>query len=109
MHLPETTKQIQGLRRQRVQSILVAFGIADMHALMFGIDIAHLQPQALAETQAQTIDGEKEHPITEGAGCQEQTLGFINGDDIRQTLGSGRLDKMGRHPGFAQHMGNNRT
>ncbi len=75
MQLPEATQQAQRRRRQRHQAILVAFGIADMHALAFGVDITDLQPQALAEAQAQAIDGKKEHPITERAGCQEQTLG----------------------------------
>ena len=76
-----------------------------MHPLTIGIDIAHLQSQALAETQSQAIDGEVENPVTEGVSCQEQTLGFINGNDIRQALGPWRFDQPEINPGLMQHMG----
>jgi hypothetical protein len=76
-----------------------------MYAPAFGVDIAHLQSQTFTETQIQTTEDEKEEPVTEGAGRQKQTLGFLNSDIILQTLGFGRLDQMGRHSGFAQHMG----
>jgi hypothetical protein len=36
-----------------------------MYAPAYGIDIADLQSQTLAKTQAQAIDGEKEDPVTE--------------------------------------------
>jgi hypothetical protein len=54
MDLPEATQQCQCGRRQRHQAILVALGIAYVHTLTFGVDIADLQSQTLAETQPET-------------------------------------------------------
>ena len=82
MGLPETAQQRQRRLRQRNQTVLIALGIADMHAPALGIDIAHLQAQAFTESQAKTVEGDKEDPVTEGAGRQEEALGFLNGDDI---------------------------
>ena len=105
MDLPEAAQQLQGRLRQRHEAILVALGIADMHPRAFGIDIAHLQSQAFAQAQAQTVEREKEHPVTERAGGGEDALGLLHRDDVRQTLGLGRFDQTGSHPGFAQDMG----
>ena len=68
MDLPETAQQIQGRGRQRHQTIFIALGIADMYPLALGVDIRHLQSQALAQTQAKTVEREKEDLITEGCG-----------------------------------------
>jgi hypothetical protein len=105
MNLPEAAQQGQRGRRQGHQAILVALGIADMHALTFGVDIAHLQAQALAEAQTQAVDGEKENPVTEHMGGQEKLLSLFHANNIRQALDLGRLDQIGGYPGFAQHMG----
>jgi hypothetical protein len=40
-------------------------------ATAHGIDIADLQAQALAEAQAQAVDGEVEDPVTELMGGRE--------------------------------------
>jgi hypothetical protein len=42
MHLPETLQQLMGRIWQWNESIPVAFGVADMHALARRIDIADL-------------------------------------------------------------------
>ena len=105
MKLPETAQQRQCCRWQRHQAILIALGIAYVHTLTFGVDIADLQSQALAETEAQAIDGEVENPVTERVRCQKQTLGFLNGDDIRQTLSPWRFDQIQRRPGLVQNVG----
>jgi hypothetical protein len=49
MHLPEATQHSQRRRRQRHQAILVALGIADMHALTFGVDMLLEITQGLKE------------------------------------------------------------
>ncbi len=55
MHLPETTQTLKRSRRQGDQAILTPLGIADMHPLAHPIDITHLQAQAFAQTQAETV------------------------------------------------------
>ena len=94
MHLPEPTQQCQRCLRQRHQPVFIALGIAHMHTQTLCIDIAHLETQALAESQSQAIEGKKENFVTERVGCQEQTLGFRGGDDVRQALGFRRLDQI---------------
>jgi hypothetical protein len=94
MELPEAAQQIQRRIRQRHEAILIALGIADMHAAALGIDIAHLQPQAFTEAQAEAVEGEIEDPVTEGMGGLEEPPGLFDGDDVRQTLGLGRLDEI---------------
>ncbi len=84
--------------RQRHEAILVALGIADVHASAHGIDVADLQPQSQAE------EGEKEYPVAEHAGGGEYPFGFVNRDDVRQALAPGRLDQTGSDPGLAQDM-----
>ena len=105
MDLPESAQQIHGRRRQRDQPILVALGITDMNPLAVGIDVCHLQSQALAQAQTETVEREKEHLITEGAGRQKKLPSLVHRDDVRQTLGSGRLDQAGSGLRFMQHMG----
>ncbi len=104
MHRPEAAQQMQGGLRQRHKTILVALGIADVHAAARGIDVADPEPQAFAQAQPQAIEGEVEHPIAEHARGGEDALGFGEGDDIRQALTFGRLDQAGRHPRFLQDM-----
>ena len=57
--------------RQGHKAIPVALGIADMHAHAHRINIADLQPQLFAQAQAQVIEDEDEHPVTEHAGGRD--------------------------------------
>ena len=75
-----------------------------MDTVTLGIHIAYFKAQAFAESQAKAIDGEIENPVTERMGCHEQSFGFIDGDDIRQTLGFRQLDQINVGPGLMQHM-----
>ena len=45
--------------RQRHEAILVALGVADMHARVRGIDIGQLQAQTFAQAQAEAIEVKK--------------------------------------------------
>jgi len=68
--------------------ILVAFGIADMHALTPGINITDLQAQALSETQAQTVKSVKEK-TPESSVFQvvlKQLCGLFRRDNIGQVF-----------------------
>lgn len=69
------------------------------------IDIAHLQAQAFAQTQAETVEGEIKHPLTQPLGGEKQPLDLLDGDDIRQALGLGRFDQVEVDPGLVQDMG----
>jgi len=51
-----------------------------------GINIAHLHAQALAQSQAETVESEVEHSIAEGVGRLEQACNLLDGEDIRQAL-----------------------
>ncbi len=84
--LPETTQELVGGRRQRHQAILVALGIADMHALARRIDVGDRQPQAFAQAQAETVEGEEENAVTEHLRGQKNPLGLLDRDDVRQAL-----------------------
>ena len=62
--------------------ILVALGVADVHATVRSVDIGQLKAQAFAQTQAEAIGREEEHPVAEHAGGDENPSGLFNGDDI---------------------------
>ena len=42
--------------------ILVALGVADVHATVRSVDIGQLKAQAFAKSQAEAIGREEEHP-----------------------------------------------
>jgi hypothetical protein len=84
--LPETTQELVGGRRQRHQAILVALGIADRHALARRIDVGDRQPQAFAQAQAETVEGEEEDAVTEHLRGQKNALCLLDRDDVRQAL-----------------------
>jgi len=54
---PERPEQNQRALRQRHVAITIAFASADVDEHALGIDIAYLQPQALAQTQSTGVDG----------------------------------------------------
>ena len=100
MGLPEASQKIERRLRQRDEAIFVAFGVADMHARVRGVDIAQLQAQSFAQAQTQAIEGEQEHPVAEDAGGGEDAPGLFDGDDIGQPLGAGRFDQAGATQGL---------
>ncbi len=102
MHPPEAAQNLVSCLRQRDEAIPIAFGVADMHAPAYRINVADLKPQSLAQAQPQTVEGEVEHPVADDAGGCEQPLGLVDRDDVRQALAPGRLDQTGRDPGLAQ-------
>ncbi len=83
MHRPEATEYIHRRVGQRHQAILIALGIADMHPLTLSIDITDLEAKSFTETQAETVDGKKEHPVAQLVGRHKETRRFLNGNDIR--------------------------
>ena len=87
------------------EAIPVALGVAYLDAHSGGIDVADFEGQSFAQAQPQTVEGEIEHPVTQGARRREQALRFVNGDNVRQTLGLRRLDQIRHHPGFLQDVG----
>ena len=105
MHLPEAAQQLQRDVRQRHQAIPVAFGVADVHAPAWGVDIANLQAQPFAEAQSQTIEREEKDPVADDVGGVEDAPAFLDGDDVGQALTLGGLDQAGGDPGLAQNMG----
>ena len=67
MHPPEASQQLMGRVWQRNETIPVAFGVADMHAPAWRVDIADPQSQPFAKTQAHAVEREKEDPVTDDA------------------------------------------
>jgi len=67
MGLPEAAQEIERRLRQRNEAILVALGVADMHARVRGVDIAQLQAQTFAQAQAEAIEGEEENAVADHA------------------------------------------
>lgn len=65
-HLPEAAQQNRRRLRQRSQTVFVVLGVADMHALTRGIDIADSKTQASTETQAKTALGKNRRPDNSG-------------------------------------------
>lgn len=105
MNLPEAPQGGESGFWQGNEAIPVAFGIANVHPLASRIDVADLQRQPFAQAQAQTVQGEIEHPIAQRAGRSKEALGFVDRDNVGQPLCLGRLDQMGHHPGLAQDVG----
>ena len=52
MYGPEAPQELKRRLWQRHKAILVALGIANVHAGACGIDVAELQPQAFAQSQS---------------------------------------------------------
>ena len=86
------------------EAVLVALAVAHMHPRPFGVNVADLETQALAEAQPEAVQGEVEDAVAEDAGGIEQTRGFGDRHDVRQPLGLGRIDQLHRDPGLAQDM-----
>ena len=67
MHLPETLQQLMSRFWQRNETIPVAFGIADMHAPAWRVDIANPKSQPFAQTQAHAVEREEKDTVTDDA------------------------------------------
>ena len=86
------------------EAIPVAFGVADVDAPAFRINIPDLQAQPFSQAQAHAVEDEEEHPVAEDAGGLDDALHLADADNVGQALYFGRFDKPRRHPRFAQHM-----
>jgi hypothetical protein len=104
VRLPETAQHRERGLRQRHQAVAVALGVAHLHAHALGVDIGHRERKALAQPQAETVEGEVEHPIAQHPGGQKQPLRLIDRDDVGQALRLGRLDQVGHCPRLLEHM-----
>ena len=82
----------------------VALGVAHLHAHPLGVDVGHRQRKPLAQTQAQAVEGEEEHPVAEHPGGAEQLLRFIDRDDVGQALRLRWLDQVRHGPGQFEHV-----
>jgi hypothetical protein len=72
MQTPEPAQNLEGGFRQGNQPVLVALGVADMDPHVDGIDISHLEADALAKTQAKAVGGEEKHPVAHPVGGVKQ-------------------------------------
>lgn len=102
MHRLEAAQELKGCLGQRYEAIPVAFGVAYMDAGARGVDVADLQPQPFAQTQAEAVEGKEEYAVAENTGGGKDAPGLFDGDDVRQALTLGRFDQAGRNPGFLQ-------
>ncbi len=102
MQLPEAAQHLMRCIGQGDEAIPVAFGVADVDAPAHGVNVAHLQPQPFAQSQAHAVEDEEEHPVADDAGGGEQAAAFFDRDDVGQALGLGRFDQPWRDPGLTQ-------
>lgn len=102
---PEVTQEaVRGLR-QGNESIPIALGVTDVHASTDGVDVTDLKPKSFAQTQAEAVEGEEEHAVTEHVGGSDDLLDFGHRNDVWQALALGRFDQAGGYPGLLQDMG----
>lgn len=91
--------------RQGNEAIAIALRIADVHPPANGIDVPDLKAQALAQAQAEAVEGEEQDAVAGDAGGGEEALSLGNGDDVGQALSARRLDQTGGDPGLVQDVG----
>ena len=93
VYAPEAAQQVECPLGQRDQAVFVAFGVAHMHALTVGVDIADLQAQALTEPQTETVQGKEEDLVAQDGGCGEHLPYLFNRKDVWNSRGFGWLDQ----------------
>ncbi len=101
---PEFPQLCQCRIGQRHQTVLVTLGIADVNALAFGIDVADLQSQPLAEAQAEAVERKEKDSITAHPGGEQKFTNLLDSDDIRQALRLRCFDQIQIDPRLVQHM-----
>lgn len=102
VQLPELPQGRQRCLGQGHEAIPVALGIADLDTHPGRVHVADLERQPLTQPEPEAVDGEVEHPVTQGARGTEQPLRFLHRHDVGQALGFGWLDQIGHHPGLLQ-------
>ena len=77
-------------------------GIAYVHPPARAVNVAHFQTQPFTQTQAQAIEREEEHAVTEHPRRADDALHLLDRDNVGQALTSWRLDQSGRRPGLGK-------
>ncbi len=76
-----------------------------MHPTTPGVNVANLRRQAFAQAQTQAVEDEIEYPVARGTGRGKKLLGFVDSNNVGQTLGFGRLDQVGHGLALMQNVG----
>ena len=103
MGFPLLAQELERALGQRHVTVLIAFAGADVQEHAFGIDVADLEPQAFAQTQAAGVDGGQADPVVQGGNVSQDAAHFTGGEDDWQFelgIGAGQFHFVG--PGAAE-------
>ena len=81
MGLPLLAQQFQRALRQGDVAVAIAFAAADVQEQALGVDIAHLQAQAFAQTESAGIDRGQADAVIEGLDLGEDGADFGGRED----------------------------
>lgn len=98
MSLPLLAQEMEGALGQRHVTVLIAFAAADVQEHAFGVDVADLKPEALAQTQAAGIDGDQSNAMIQERHVDEDLAHFSGREDDREfelRIGADQFDFVG--------------
>jgi hypothetical protein len=84
MRFPELAQKQERALGQRDVTILIAFATPDVEEPAFGINVADLEAQPFAQTQATGVDRGQGNAMIQGGNGGEDAAGFGGGQDDRQ-------------------------
>ncbi len=98
MGLPQLPQVVEGFFRHRDITIALTLAGADMKQQACAIDVAHLQAQAFAQTQAAGVNGDQGHAMVQGGNLLQYLPHFLGGEYDREFvagIGTDQLDFLG--------------
>jgi hypothetical protein len=84
MRFPKLAQELQGAFRQRDVAVIVAFAAADVQEHPFGIDVADLQAQTLAQAQAARVEGDEGDAMIQGRDRRQDPTHLGGREDDRE-------------------------
>ena len=101
MRFPLFPQELERAFGQRDVTILITFAGADMEEHAFGIDVAHLQPQAFSQTQAAGVKGDQANAMIQGGNLGQNAPHFGSGEhhgEFELGIGANQLQFVGPDP-----------
>lgn len=84
MSLPLLAQELKRAHGQRHVTILIAFAAADVQEHAFGVDVADLKPETLAQTEAAGVDGDQSDAMIQERNAGKDLAHFGGREDDRQ-------------------------
>jgi hypothetical protein len=75
-------------------AMLATFAISDMHALVWTINVRHLQAEPLTDSQAEAINYNEEDPIAQLSDCINERMHFFSSGNNRKPADTRRADDL---------------